>query len=1379
MFEFHQELDFHIRKICKMHPWKFYLNSLEKSSFFLFAAIAITALSSLLHPIAVILCGRIFGTLTSFSSGLMSPSEISNEISNLCLSLILLGCLAWIIEFCFMSLWIAYGERFAKKVRELTFMSLLHQDMSFNYLKKFDFAPLLVRLETQTRELQMSVSQPSGFIIFEIFSLISSVSVALYHAWQVALLFLVILPIMAIGFWLVSKLLESVNKNQEACLMKASKSASSSIKESITVKTFTAEDYELCQYKEILKQVGKSHKIQARVNALQIAVTKFVVALYFIGGFWLGLYMVIHGKDPGDILIAFYTTLAVMHSVEIVSTQWNFVVKGIAANNAISSLLHELQASSKNQNNTLLLDLPNLANSNIELKGVSFSYPGNPNQYILKNTNFFFPAHKTTYIVGKSGSGKSTIGMLIMGFYLATKGDILLDGKSLEKIPPKWLHENITLIDQESLLFNESIHQNIAFGRINSACREDVINAGKIANLEEMLSSLPNGLDNLVTKCGNSLSGGQRQKVVISRARLRDSPILILDEATSALDQASRELLNNEMLRWRANKTTIIITHDMSQIRDEFIYVIEKGQVVQKGMYKDLVHEINGVFASLLQNEKQKQVGSENITSKKLLDLSECSSEIVESDDSASKFQEKTSGWDKSSKVTKILFKNESRDTSLDITWLKSNNSTEVLVEPFSHKSDLQLKFNSLKSLKKLPNQISRWWKNSPESDTYSLLPNYEHEKLEKYNSSTIEQSQMVSSASNSTDRQLDILTKSILQTEDLGQESYVNPQILQIVLMLIWPLLSRKNKYYLSLGILASFITAISIPIFAFFISNLMNLYKSTSNQQKEGSIWVTALFGLIIIDFFSTYFSYYYFECIGQACVTKLRTKCFKNILAQPQAWLEDKRYSTSLLVQCLDRDAEEMHNLIGRFFGPALTTLWLLIVSVLWSLFVDWRLTIAALSCVPVIYIGSVAFNWITSKYEEKCHSIAECTSTIFVEAMMNIRMIRALNLESYFEKKYKDSVALSYSTGLYRSVYSGITYGFVSDTISYMTTALVVYYGTSLILKDLLTVLSFYQIINLLFFSLGHGLAIISLIPQVNSSRIAAKKLLFLANLPHNQSFESTGTQSPISPLPIVFKDLNFTYPRSARKVLKKINLTINENSFIVITGPSGSGKSTIVSLLLGLYAPDESLNSSLSFAGTPLEKYNIASLRSSMAFVPQDPVLFPDTIYANIAYGHSSQSYDANIEAVKQAAQDASIAEFIDSLENGFNTIIGEGGMGVSRGQAQRITIARAFFRNSSLLIMDEPTSALDTLSASHIRGTLKKMSLRRHSFLSPLSSRPLSLVIISHSIEMMAISDHIIVLDKGEIVERGEFQDLWNQKNGTALWKIINGRKEV
>lgn len=217
----------------------------------------------------------------------------------------------------------------------------------------------------------MSASQPSGFIAYELFSLISSIGVALYHAWQLALLFLLIFLLMAFSFWFVSRFLESINREQEAYLIKASKSACTSIREIKTIKIHNAEEYELWQYKKKLKILAKRHITQAKINALQIAMSKFVVALYFIGGFWLGLYLTTHGKDPGDIIIAFYTTLAVMQSIEIVSSQWKFVAKGIAASNAVSSLLHESQTSKEYRDSSFL---PNLESSNIELRGVVYAH---------------------------------------------------------------------------------------------------------------------------------------------------------------------------------------------------------------------------------------------------------------------------------------------------------------------------------------------------------------------------------------------------------------------------------------------------------------------------------------------------------------------------------------------------------------------------------------------------------------------------------------------------------------------------------------------------------------------------------------------------------------------------------------------------------------------------------------------------------------------------------------------------------------------------------------------------------------------------------------------------------------------------------------------
>jgi ABC-type transport system involved in cytochrome bd biosynthesis fused ATPase/permease subunit len=167
-----------------------------------------------------------------------------------------------------------------------------------------------------------------------------------------------------------------------------------------------------------------------------------------------------------------------------------------------------------------------------------------------------------TFIVGKSGSGKSTLGNLLMKYYKPTSGDILIDGHPIQTLDAEWLRQNVTLVPQQSALFNETVYQIIAFGREGHATVEDVLNASKTGDLQQTITDLPEGLSTLVGSNREPLSGGQQQRIAIARARLRDTPILILDEAICALDQMSKQKAMEEIRKWREKKTTIVITHD-------------------------------------------------------------------------------------------------------------------------------------------------------------------------------------------------------------------------------------------------------------------------------------------------------------------------------------------------------------------------------------------------------------------------------------------------------------------------------------------------------------------------------------------------------------------------------------------------------------------------------------------------------------------------------------------------------------------------------------------------------------------------------------------------------------------------------------------------
>ena len=216
---------------------------------------------------------------------------------------------------------------------------------------------------------------------------------------------------------------------------------------------------------------------------------------------------------------------------------------------------------------------------------VSFAYPARPSHIVLDKFTGTFSPGKTTFIIGQSGSGKSTVGQLLMRFYDKTSGSISFDGQPLEDLDISWLRQNMMFVEQTNTLFSGTIKDNLAMGTGGrDAGIEEIESAVQFALLEDVISGMPQGLETFVGQKHTSLSGGQKQRVALARARLRDSSVLILDEATSALDQTSRSLVMKAIRKWREGKTNIFITHDLTQIQPlDTVFVLNEGRVVRSG----------------------------------------------------------------------------------------------------------------------------------------------------------------------------------------------------------------------------------------------------------------------------------------------------------------------------------------------------------------------------------------------------------------------------------------------------------------------------------------------------------------------------------------------------------------------------------------------------------------------------------------------------------------------------------------------------------------------------------------------------------------------------------------------------------------------------
>lgn len=291
-----------------------------------------------------------------------------------------------------------------------------------------------------------------------------------------------------------------------------------------------------------------------------------------------------------------------------------------------------------------------------------------------------------------------------------------------------------------------------------------------------------------------------------------------------------------------------------------------------------------------------------------------------------------------------------------------------------------------------------------------------------------------------------------------------------------------------------------------------------------------------------------------------------------------------------------------------------------------------------------------------------------------------------------------------------------------------------------------------------------------VPQINTSHEIASQLLRLSRLPVG-SHEHRGKLKVSNLTPIKLTNINFRYPsRPNTLVLKDVSLHIAGNSCTAIVGRSGSGKSTIASLLLSLYEAPVSRTGrpTVTLGGQDILRLHVPTLRSQIAIVSQQPTIFPGTIFANVNYGMDKISTLGSVPDIRAAAKAAGIDDFIISLPRGYFTVIGDGGIGLSGGQKQRIVIARALLRQPQVLILDEATSSLDPAGADLVRQTVKQLVSARCG---------LTVIIITHSKEMIEIADHVIVLDQGVVVEDGPYRVL-SQRVGGKLYELVNDPEE-
>lgn len=413
--------------------------------------------------------------------------------------------------------------------------------------------------------------------------------------WKLTLIIFLLAPVSAI---ILSKVGNSLKRSSTKSQEKIS-DITSTLDETLgairVVKAFGMEDYERNKFKrenetyfDLLVRLSRKRALGSPISEF-IGVITIVIILYFFGA------DIIKGQSdmtPGAFIFYLAIFFQMMPSLKLFGQMFNSYKEGTAAAERVFGLLDTEATIVNSPDAVILTDFVN----NIEFKDASFKYE--KSEYILKNINLNIEKGKIIAIVGPSGAGKSTLVDLIPRFYDLTTGNLFIDGKDIRKVNIESLRKLMGIVTQETILFNDTIRHNIAYGE-NDIPMEQIIEASKAANAHRFIETIESGYDTIIGDRGVKLSGGERQRLSIARAILKNPPVLILDEATSSLDTESEILVQQAIERLMHGRTSIVIAHRLSTIQNaDMIVVLEKGIIAETGTHSQLINT-SGLYKKL------------------------------------------------------------------------------------------------------------------------------------------------------------------------------------------------------------------------------------------------------------------------------------------------------------------------------------------------------------------------------------------------------------------------------------------------------------------------------------------------------------------------------------------------------------------------------------------------------------------------------------------------------------------------------------------------------------------------------------------------------------------------------------------------------------
>ncbi|MDQ3820119.1 MAG: ABC transporter transmembrane domain-containing protein [Acidobacteriota bacterium] len=484
------------------------------------------------------------------------------------------------------------GQASVLKLRQDLYSHVLTQSADFFERHRTNY--IVSRLVTSAAAIEVAVTATLRDMLRESFTLIAFLAASFYYNWRLTLGSLAIAPIIAVLTARFGRALRNLARESFEGNKRLTDTAQEALANQSIVKAYRAEEHERRRFTTVAREIVRANLRSAKIAALSpptiemIGVIAVVVLLFF------GQREILAGHmNAAQFLTFLFFLFRSYDPMRKLSRLQNSMEQALAAARHVWDVMDEHAEIPEKPDAVELKPL----SREIELRGVSFGY-ANESRTVLREVNLRIPAGSMIALVGESGGGKSTLTKLLPRFHDPTTGAVLWDGTDLRDVLLGSLRKQIALVTQETVLFNDTVRNNIAYSKLD-ATHAEIEEAARVAFAHDFIKELPQGYDTLVGERGIFLSGGQRQRLAIARAVLADAPVLILDEATSALDAESERLVQRALSNLIRNRTTVVIAHRLSTVRRaDKIIVMERGRIVETGSHKELLAH-GGIYRRL------------------------------------------------------------------------------------------------------------------------------------------------------------------------------------------------------------------------------------------------------------------------------------------------------------------------------------------------------------------------------------------------------------------------------------------------------------------------------------------------------------------------------------------------------------------------------------------------------------------------------------------------------------------------------------------------------------------------------------------------------------------------------------------------------------